>query len=229
VRIPRFAGNAHYLHAIEDLEQEIPHLSASKWGGRSLVSKMKDKYPSELLGTRRWYAVHTKPCHEKRVAEHLQIRSVEMFLPVYRSARRWNNGCKVNLERALFPGYVFVCILRNERTRVLELSGVVSIVGTRHEPTPLPTEYVERLRSGLHLVNAQPHPGLAVGERVRICAGPLEGVSGTVARDKNGFRVVLTVDLIMKSVAVEVSVDDVEPIQQVPNASCRAMLFVAEN
>lgn len=184
---------------------------------------MKNKYSSELLGVRRWYAVYTKPCHEKRVAEHLQIRSVEMFLPLYRSARRWNNGCKVNLERALFPGYVFVCILPNERVRVLELSGVVSIVGTAREPTPLPTEYIERLRSGLRLVNAQPHPGLAIGERVRICRGPLEGMSGTVTRERNGFRVVLTVDLIMKSVAVEVSVDDVEPIRQPLHASCWAM------
>jgi transcription antitermination factor NusG len=191
--------------------------------------EMKNEYPSELLGVRRWYAVHTKPCHEKRVAEHLQIRSVEMFLPLYRSARRWNNGCKMNLERALFPGYVFVCILPYERIRVLELSGVVSIVGTSREPTPLPTEYVERLRSGLHLVNAQPHPGLAIGQRVRICCGPLEGMSGTVTRDKNGLRVVLTMDLIMKSVAVEVSVDDVEPIQPVPLASWREIPFATAN
>lgn len=197
--------------------------------GEASSRKMENKYPSELLAVRRWYAVHTKPCHEKRVAEHLRIRSVQEFLPLYHSARRWNNGCKVNLERALFPGYVFVCILPNERVPVLELSGVLSIVGTTREPTPLPTEYIERLRSGLHLVNAQPHPGLAVGERVRICSGPLEGVSGTVARDKNGFRVVLTVDLVMKSVAVEVSVDDVEPILQVPPASCRARLFAAGN
>ena len=100
----------------------------------------------------------------------------------------------------------------NERVRVLKLSGVVSIVGTTREPTPLPDEDIERLRSGLPLVNAEPHPVLTVGERVRIRRGPLEGWNGIVSRIQNRFRVVLTLDLIMKSWAVEVCADDVEPI-----------------
>jgi len=169
--------------------------------------------------SRRWYAAYTKPCHEKRVAEHLEIRNIELFLPLYFSSRRWNNGCKVTLERPLFPGYVFVRIPADERVNVLELSGVVSIVGTARQPTPLPDEDIERFRSGLHLVHAEPHPGLTVGETVRIRRGPLQGMTGVVTRQKNGFRVVLTVDLIMKSVAVEVCADNVEPIGK-PEPSC---------
>ena len=145
--------------------------------------------------------------------------------PLDRSARRWNNGC-VPPERPLFPGYVFVHIPPDERVRVLELSGVVSIVGTTREPTPLPDEDIERLRSGLHLVHAEPHPTLTMGETVRIRRGPLQGMTGVVTRQKNSFRVVLTVDLIMKSVAVEVCADSVEPIGK-PKPSYCAMAAYA--
>lgn len=181
--------------------------------------KVRPRNPIELSdlpvdGSLRWYAAYTKPCHEKRVAEHLEIRNVEFFLPLYHSGRRWNNGCTVTLERPLFPNYVFVHIPASKRVRVLELSSVLSIAGTRHEPTPLPDQDVERLRTGLLLVNAQPHPVLTVGERVRIRRGPLEGLRGIVSRQKNQFRVVLTLDLIMKSVAVEVCADDMEPVSE---------------
>jgi transcription antitermination factor NusG len=169
---------------------------------------------------RRWYAAYTKPCHEKRVAEHLEIRNIELFLPLYLSSRRWNNGCNVTLERPLFPGYVFVRIPAHERVNVLELSGVVSIVGTMRQPSPLPDEDIERFRSGLHLVQAEPHPGLTVGESVRIRRGPLQGMIGVITRQKNSFRVVLTVDLIMKSVAVEVRADNVESVGKPEPSHC---------
>ena len=192
---------------------------------------MSPRNPIELShlpvdGPLHWYAAYTKPCHEKRVAEHLEIRNVELFLPLQRSTRRWNNGCTVTLERPLFPNYVFVHILSRERLRVLELSSVLSIAGTGHEPTPLPDEDIERLRSGLLQVNAEPHPVLTVGERVRIRRGPLEGLHGIVSRQKNQFRVVLTLDLIMKSVAVEVCADDTEPIGK-PEPGYRVMAAYA--
>jgi transcription termination/antitermination protein NusG len=192
-----------------------------------MMTKIERK--SNLPDTsRRWYAAYTKPCHEKRVAEHLEIRKIQLFLPLYRSLRRWNNGC-VPPERPLFPGYVFTRILPDERVRVLELSGVISIVGTTREPTPLPDEDIERLRSGLHLVRAEPHPTVTVGEAVRIRRGPLKGMTGVVTRQKNSLRVVLTVDLIMKSVAVEVSVDDFEPIHQPVPAICQEIAFLEAN
>lgn len=195
--------------------------------------KVRPRNPIKLSnlpdnGPRHWYAAYTKPCHEKRVAEHLGIRSVDFFLPLYRSTGRWNNGCLVTLERPLFPNYVFVHILSRDRLRVLELSSVLSIVATSQEPTPLPDEDIERLRSGLLLVNAEPHPVVTVGERVRICRGPLKGMHGIVTRQKNQFRVVLTLDLIMKSVAVEVCAGDTEPIGK-PEPSYRVMAAYAHS
>lgn len=186
---------------------------------------MPIRTPSEFCdltvdGSCHWYAAYTKPCHEKLVAKHLEIRSVEWFLPLYHSSRRWNNGCTVNLEGPLFPSYVFVHIRPGERLRVLKVPSVLSIAGIGRQPTPLPDEDIERIRSGLPLVNAEPHPVLTVGERVRIRRGPLEGLSGIVSRKKNRYRVVLTLVLIMKSVAVEVCADDVEPIGKAEPGHC---------
>jgi transcription antitermination factor NusG len=154
--------------------------------------------------SQQWFAAHTGSCQEKRVAQHLSARNIEFFLPVYRSVSCWKNGLRVTIERPMFPGYVFVKIERSARIRVVELPGVRSIVGAGREPIPLPREEIEALRQGLHLFNAEPHPYLNVGDRATICTGPLAGITGIVVRKRNGYRFVLSVDLIMKSVSVEV-------------------------
>lgn len=161
---------------------------------------------------RQWFAVYTSPCHEKRVAEHFAVRGVDYYLPLYRTARRWKNRCKVTLEMPLFPSYIFVHIVHVERVRVLESPGVLSIVGSGRGPAPLPTAEIDALRNGLHLRNAEPHPFLGVGEKARVRSGPLAGLSGIVVRNKSDLRLVLTVNLIMKSVAVEVDAADLEPL-----------------
>jgi transcription antitermination factor NusG len=165
-----------------------------------------------------WFALYTNSCQEKRVAEHCHVRDIESFLPVYRSIRRWRNGCTVNLERPLFTGYVFVRVNQTHRVRVLELPGVVSIVGAARQPTPLPDADIETLRNGVHLLNAEPHRFLNVGERVKIRNGPLEGMTGIMVRKKNSLRVVLTLDLIMKSISVEVDGQDLEVVGHEPGA-----------
>jgi transcription antitermination factor NusG len=159
-----------------------------------------------------WYAVQTSPRHEKRVREHLGYRGMECFLPLFRSTHRWKNGCKVQVELPLFSSYLFVNISRSERVRVLEVPGVLSFVGPRGEPAQLPDVEIETLRSGLHLQKFEPYNNLIVGQKVRIKSGSLMGLSGVLVRSANGFRVVLTVELIQQSVAVELDAADVEPI-----------------
>jgi transcription antitermination factor NusG len=159
-----------------------------------------------------WYAVYTSPRHEKRVREHLEHRRVESFLPLFRSLRRWKNGCKAQVELPLFPGYLFVNIPRSERVRVLDVPGVLSFVGPKSEPARLSDFEIETLRSGLHLQKFEPYRGLAIGRRVRIDAGPLQGLEGTLVRNAKGLRVVITVDLIQQSVAVELDADAVEAL-----------------
>jgi transcription antitermination factor NusG len=170
--------------------------------------------PTETVEARRWFAAYTTSCHEKTVVEHCHVRAIDCFLPTYRSARRWKNGCTVNLERPLFPGYVFVRMNHTHRVRVLEVPGVVSIVGAARQPTPLPDADIEALRNGVHLLSAEPHSYLSAGDKVKIRNGPLAGMTGILVRRKNSLRVVLTLELIMKSISVEVDEQDLERATQ---------------
>ncbi len=170
--------------------------------------------PTKTVEARQWFAAYTTSCHEKTVVEHCHVRAIDCFLPTYRSARRWKNGCTVNLERPLFPGYVFVRVDHTHRVRVLEVPGVVSIVGASRQPTPLPDADIEALRSGIHVLKAEPHGYLNVGDKARIRNGPLAGMTGILVRKKNTLRVVLTLELIMKSISVEVDEQDLEPAER---------------
>lgn len=161
-----------------------------------------------------WFAVYTASRHEKRVAQHLSQRKIEYFLPLYRSARKWSDGSRVIVELPLFPGYLFVHIRRNERVQVLKVPGALAVVGGKgREPVPLPDGAIEALRAGLHLRVAEPCPLLTVGQRARIRSGALAGMEGIVVRKKNSLRVVLTLEHIMQSIAVEVNAEDLEPLQ----------------
>ncbi len=160
----------------------------------------------------KWFAVYTTPRHEKAVARHFEFRRIESFLPLYMEMHRWKNGCRVNVQQPLFPGYVFARIGRSGSTQVLSVPGVLLIVGSGREPLPLPDVEVEALRSGLHLRKFEPHPYLIVGEKARIKSGSLAGMVGVLARKKNNLRVVLTLELIRRSVAVEVDADELERV-----------------
>jgi transcription antitermination factor NusG len=137
-------------------------------------------------------------------------------MPHYRVIRRWKNRCTKNLDLPLFPGYLFVRIAAAERIRVIEVPSVVTIVGRGREPVALPDSEIESLRAGLHLRHAEPHPHLAVGRRARIRGGPLSGMEGVVVRKSNSLRVVLTLDLIMQSVSVEVDGSELEAVSGAP-------------
>jgi transcription antitermination factor NusG len=166
---------------------------------------------------RKWFAAYTVPHHEKRVAEHLSNRDIEYFLPLYHAQHKWKNGLTANLELPLFPSYVFVRTgSQSERVRVLEVPGVIFMVGgTGRKPIPLPDCEINQLRAELHLRHPEPHPLLMVGQRVRICSGALAGMEGILERRKNSTRVVLTLETIRQSVAVEVNSDDLEPLESV--------------
>jgi len=158
-----------------------------------------------------WLAAYTTPRHEKMVARHLEAREVEYLLPLYKSIRRWKNGLKVEVEFPLFPNYVFVRTAQRMSARLLEVPGVLSFAGSPRVPAAISDSEIEWLRSELSLRRYAPHPFLVVGSKVRIASGPLTGVSGVLIRTKSGLRVVLSVDLIRQSVAVEVGADEIEP------------------
>jgi len=164
------------------------------------------------LATGAWYAAYTCSRHEKRVAQQLQDRGIEHFLPVYRSVRRWKDR-KKELELVLFPSYVFVKINLQDRLPVLQLPGVVRFVCFNGQPAPLPGSDIEALRCGLSQnVVAEHHPFLNVGRRVRVVYGPLSGAEGILVRRRSESRLVISIEAIMRSVAVEIDEADVAPI-----------------
>jgi transcription antitermination factor NusG len=160
----------------------------------------------------RWYAAYTCANHEKRVREQLQQRSIESFLPLYETNRRWKDRT-VRLQLPLFPGYTFLRIALRDRLSVLEIPSVVRLVCFNGRPAALPEEQIEKLKKALAgVVRAGPYPYLAVGRQVRINAGPLEGQEGILLRKKGNFRVVISIDLIQRSMIVDVDAADIEPV-----------------
>jgi transcription antitermination factor NusG len=158
-----------------------------------------------------WYAVYTNANHEKRVAQQLGERSIEHLLPLYDSVRRWKDR-RIRLQMPLFPGYVFVRFALRDRVHVLQIPSVAHLVSFGGHPAPLPEEDVQAIQSclnqGLHV---EPHPYLQAGRRARVRSGPLRGMDGIILRRKNRTRFILSFDLIMRSVAVEIDQTELAP------------------
>jgi transcription antitermination factor NusG len=160
----------------------------------------------------RWYAVYTCANHERRVADQFAGRGVEHFLPQYESVRRWKDR-KVRLTLPLFPGYLFVHLAAPERLRVLQVPGVVRLVGFNGRPTPMLEEDLERIREFLGQGwRAEPHLYLQTGRRARVVRGPLTGMEGIVQRRKNRSRLVISFDVIQRSMAVEMDEADLTAV-----------------
>jgi transcription antitermination factor NusG len=158
----------------------------------------------------RWYAAYTSANHEKRVALQLEQRSVEHFLPIYDSVRHWKDR-RVKLHLPLFPGYVFVRLALRDRLQVLCVPGVARLVGFNGTPAALPDKDIAALRTSLACgVRAKPHPFLVVGRPVRVKRGPLAGMQGILVQRKGKYRVVISIDLIRRSIQVDIENDALE-------------------
>jgi transcription antitermination factor NusG len=165
----------------------------------------------EKKADNRWYAVQTRANHEKKVAEKLGGQSLTSLLPLYTEVHRWKDRNK-KVDTPLFPGYVFVKMDVKERMRVVVISGVVRMVGYGNHPSPIPQSDMEIITNCLQLGNlAKPTSFLALGCKVRVVSGPLQGLEGILLRKKGVARLVLSVNMIQSSVAVEVDENDVLP------------------
>jgi transcription antitermination factor NusG len=157
-----------------------------------------------------WYALYTYPRHEKRIAEQIENRRFCCFVPLYRSVRRWKDRRK-EIDQVLFPGYVFVQMALEDKLKVLQLPGVVRLVTSKGRPVPVSADEIESLRDRLSRgAKLKPHPYLRTGRRVRVRRGPLEGLEGVIVRRKESCRFVFSIDLIQRSVAVEIDEADLE-------------------
>jgi transcription antitermination factor NusG len=174
-----------------------------------------------------WFAVFTVPRHEKRVEAHFRLREIENFLPLCQKSRQWKDGSKGMLQLPLFSSYIFVQIGCGGRAPVLGVPGVISIVGCGPRPLPVPDSYIYWLQAGLREGKIEPHPYLTAGTRVRIRFGAMAGMEGVLIRKKNNFRVVLTLEMIMKSVTVEVEIENIEPVARTSQGSDEQIAAIA--
>jgi len=168
-----------------------------------------------------WFAVQAKTTHEKRVASLLSYQDYKCFLPVYTARRRWSDRIK-EVELPLFPGYVFCNFNVHARGPILKTPSVTGIVGIGGKPVAIDDAEIDALerinRSGLGLC---PHPFLQVGQRVCIEGGSLDGLEGIILDAKTRNRLIVSVSLLQRSVAVEIDSAWVKPIQSPANrAAC---------
>jgi len=163
----------------------------------------------------RWYAVYTRSHHEKRIKQQLDDKSLESFLPLYEAVHRWKDR-RALVSLPLFPGYLFVRIsLPEHRLLVVAVPGVVTLVGRSGCPTPIEDHEIEALRiCSVQGQSMMPHPYLTVGRRVRVHNGPLADMEGILVRRKGKSRLILSVKLIARAVAVEVDTSDVVVVGQ---------------
>jgi len=159
-----------------------------------------------------WFALYTRHQHEKAVAQALSGKAVEVFLPLYNAVHRWKDRLK-HLSLPLFPNYLFVFAGSDQRGAILSTPGVYDFVRLGGLLAPIPVEEIEAVRRvverGLHI---EPHPFLHVGDRVRLRSGPLEGIEGILVRKKTFYRLVLSVELLARSISVEVDMADLERV-----------------
>ena len=160
---------------------------------------------------REWYAVYTVVRHEKAVNSALAGKSIETFLPVREVLSQWKNGVKKRVQLPLFPGYLFTNIDLQDSWGVLNTRGVVRILGVNGTPAPVPVEQIEAIRKLLQCdLKYDPYPYFCQGREVTVVNGPLQGVRGKIVRRRGNYRLVLSVDNIKRSIAVEVDIKDVE-------------------
>jgi transcription antitermination factor NusG len=154
-----------------------------------------------------WYVLTVKPQHERAVAQQLRAKSLEEYLPLYKVTRRWSDRV-ATVELPLFPRYVFCRSTFEDRLKVLQILSVTSIVSFGGKPCGVDPAEIQKIQSMLasgRLV--RPWPYVGVGEHVRVCEGPLEGLEGILVRAKSSHRVVVNVDFLNRAVAVEVDRD----------------------
>jgi transcription antitermination factor NusG len=157
-----------------------------------------------------WYAVYTKFQHDKSAAALLERKDFEVFFPVYRAVHRWKDRNQI-VVLPLFPCYLFLRTELVRKTDILRTAGVRWIVENAGHACVVPDSEIESVQKiCAAATRVQPHPFLRQGDLVRICRGPLLGMEGYFVRSKNQYRVVVSIDLLQKSVAVEVDLGDVE-------------------
>ena len=179
-----------------------------------MQSKRKEDNVGSETDNQQWYALQVRPRFEKIVASHLEHKGYNEYLPLYKTRRQWSDRVK-ELEFPLFSGYTFCKFDAQNRLPILVVPGVLSIVGFGRLPTPISDEEISAIQSivgsGLQY---GPWPFMKAGQPVSVERGPLAGLEGTVVEVKTNCRLVVSLPLLQRSVAVEIERDCIQPISR---------------
>jgi transcription antitermination factor NusG len=157
-----------------------------------------------IEATHRWFAVQVRAGREHVSAEHLRLRGYEVFLPCYRERRRWSDRTKL-IVRALFAGYVFCRIVECVEARIVTAPGVIRILGDGSGPVPVPEHEIESIKRVIETqLSVEPWPMPQAGQKVRFETGPLRGLEGIVLMAKDRNRLIVSVSLLRRAVAVQI-------------------------
>jgi transcription antitermination factor NusG len=172
-----------------------------------------------------WFAIRVRSSFETKVADALRGRDVPVYLPTYVERRQWSDRIKEH-QLALFPGYLFSQVTSQNWRTILQAGGILGIAGQGERPEPVPSaemDSIRRLAEAGQTPRAWPY--LRKGERVRVIKGALEGLEGFLIREKSEFRLVLSVDLLQQSAAVEIDRGSVRAVRATHNV--RSVLLAA--
>jgi transcription antitermination factor NusG len=171
-------------------------------------------YPEERLVSKRhpWFALRVKSRTEKAVSTIARSKGFEEFLPLYQSRRKWSDRFK-SVEIPLFPGYVFCRLNPDFRLPLLTIPGVMSFVGIGKIPVPIDEAEIAAIQAAVGAgLLAEPYPFLEVGQKVRLAEGPLTGLEGWLVEVRKQERLVVSVSMLKRSVAVEIDRQWVRPL-----------------
>jgi transcriptional antiterminator NusG len=162
-----------------------------------------------------WYAVYTKSRHERKVNTHLIQEGITAFLP---EIERWSSrrDRRKQVWYPIFPGYLFINteLSAESRLKVIKTKGVVRILGHRGIPAAIPEHQIESIQKAIDSRKTIcSFPYLKTGQIVRVVSGPLDGVEGIFVSEKGKGKLIISVDILQRSVAVEIEETDVESVQ----------------
>lgn len=180
--------------------------------GQSLVLNNAELFPA--IESASWFAVQIFARHEKHVAAELRLKGIDSYLPIVTRLRQWSDR-KKQVDLPLFPCYAFVHIFPSpeQRVRVLQVPGVIGLVGGAGHGIAIPDEQIEHIRTLLkNKIPLDPYPFLKIGQRVRIHGGSLEGIEGILVRRNGTRRLIISVDSLERSLSLSVEGLEVEGI-----------------
>jgi len=197
---------------LRDFEPDDSGSRNASYSGGNVMDCYVDQCPSDT----RWFAVWTRSRQEKAAASVLDSLGVPHFLPLKSELRQWSDR-KRNVTVPLFSGYLFVRVnlFRDSRLQILKTPGIVGFVGNNTGPLPIPDQQIDDIRAVLaQEVEYSVLPYLEEGDLVRVIRGALTGVEGRLIRTNSASRLMISIEMIHKSLAVSVSRQDVEPVNR---------------